>query len=127
MATYIEGQHAGTAVEKKPLEKWLPFLPFVVGGVSFFLVMLKAMRKSDPRGFKAHTHDALEHSHAHVHVTHNLHDDDKSVGGWQHLTAEHSHAHNHASMEHSHRPHRDFDKEHAQEAHVHDHEHPTHS
>jgi hypothetical protein len=124
MATYTEPAYTG---EKKAIEKLLPVLPFVLGGASFMFMMLKGMHRRDTRGFRAHNHDAMEHSHAHVHVTHNLHESERKVGGWQHLTAEHEHRHNHAAMEHSHRPHRDFDKEHAQEAHVHDHEHPTHS
>jgi hypothetical protein len=113
--------------QKKPIEKLIPVLPFVVGGASFAFMLLKGLHKGDPRGFKAHSHEAIEHAHAHVHVTHNLQNDEKATGGWQHLTAEHTHPHNHTATEHSHRPHRDFDKEHAQEAHVHDHEHPTHS
>jgi hypothetical protein len=124
MATYTEET---STTEKKPIDKLMPVLPFVLGGASFLFMLLKGLHKSDPRGFKSHNHDAMEHSHAHVHVTHNLQDHDKSTGGWQHLTAEHEHPHNHNAMEHSHRPHRNFDKEHAQEAHVHDHEHPTHS
>jgi hypothetical protein len=125
MATYTEDSTYTT--DKKPIDKVLPVLPFVLGGASFLFMLLKTLHKSDPRGFKAHSHEAMEHSHAHVHVTHNLQDHEKSTGGWQHLTAEHDHPHNHAATEHSHRPHRNFDKEHAQEAHVHDHEHPTHS
>ena len=113
--------------EKKPVEKFLPMVPFVIGGASFALMLFKGLHKSDSKGFKSHNHEALEHSHAHVHVTHNRHDEDKKVGGWQHLTSEHEHPHNHPALEHSHRPHRDFDAEHAKEAHVHDHEHPTHS
>ena len=113
--------------QKKPVQKLLPALPFIIGGVSFFLMLLKGIRKGGEKGFKAHSHAALEHSHAHVHVTHNRHEDDKKVGGWQHLTSEHTHAHNHAAMDHSHRPHRDFESEHRQEAHIHDHDHPTHS
>ena len=113
--------------EKKPVEKLLPILPFVIGGASFALMLLKGLHKGDSKGFKSHSHEALEHVHAHVHVTHNRHDDDKKVGGWQHLTSEHSHPHNHPALEHSHRPHRDLEAEHDKEAHIHDHEHPTHS
>ena len=113
--------------EKKPVEKVLPVLPFLIGGASALLMLLKGLHKGDPRGFKLHGHEALEHVHGHVHVTHNRRDDAKKVGGWQHLTSEHSHPHNHPALEHSHRPHRDFEAEHSHEAHVHDHEHPTHS
>jgi hypothetical protein len=127
MATYTEEPTYMTSNNKSPVEKLLPALPFVLGGMSFLFMLLKTMRKGDARGFKSHHHEAMEHSHAHVHVTHNLADSDASKGGWEHLTAEHEHPHNHTATDHSHRPHRNFDKEHAQEAHVHDHEHPTHS
>jgi hypothetical protein len=110
--------------EKKPVEKLLPLVPLAIG---FGLVLMKGLHKGDPKGFKSHHHQALEHTHAHVHVTHNRSDEDKKVGGWQHLTSEHEHPHNHPALEHSHRPHRDFEDEHRHEAHVHDHEHPTHS
>lgn len=125
MATYTE--EPAYPARKKPIDRLMPMLPFALGGASFVLMLLKGLHKSDPRGFKTHNHEAVEHSHAHVHVTHNLHEEDRKAGGWQHLTAEHDHPHNHAAMEHAHRPHRNLDKEHAQEAHVHDHEHPTHS
>ena len=119
MATYTEPD-----TTSKKIEKVKPMLPFIVGGASVLFMALKGLRRGNGGDFKRHSHSALEHVHEHVHVTHYRNDSDKGVGGWDHLTAEHRHAHNHPAVDHAHRPHRDFDKEHRSEAHVHDHEHP---
>ena len=102
----------------------LLLVPAAIGMVFF------RKRKGDQGShvaFESHNHEALDHEHQHVHVTHYRSDPEKGVGGWEHLTAEHSHRHNHPSLQHSHRPHRDFSAEHRREAHVHDHEHPSSS
>lgn len=99
-----------------------PIIAAVGGGL-----MLMLLKKAKRHGVKVetHYHPALDHVHEHVHVTHNRTDDEKGVGGWEHLTASHSHRHDHASLEHTHRPHRHFDKEHRTEAHIHDHDEPV--
>ena len=117
-------QQSGSSMKSQVMSK----APMIAGGVAgLFLVtrVMKAIFGRGKPGFKNHYHEALEHSHEHVHVTHDRTDPDKGVGGWEHLTSTHSHRHNHAALEHSHRPHRNLDKEHQGEAHVHDHEHPT--
>jgi hypothetical protein len=68
-----------------------------------------------------HEHDAKEHDHKHVHVTHYL----PKGEDWTHLLSTHGHPHNHAALDHVHIPHNDVEKEHPREAHVHDHAHPT--
>ncbi|MGH9039713.1 MAG: hypothetical protein ACRDZ3_05735 [Acidimicrobiia bacterium] len=70
--------------------------------------------------FEDHAHEALDHSHRHFHVTHNM-----SAGGFEHLSSEHDHEHDHAALRHAHRPHEDFEREHGGEAHVHDHVEPA--
>ena len=100
----------------------------LIGIAVAFIALTKLFGGKSKHGsaaFKEHSHEALQHHHEHVHVTHNRTDPDKGVGGWEHLTAEHSHLHNHAALDHSHRPHRDVEEEHRHEAHVHDHDHPT--
>ena len=113
--------------ERKDLLRSIGPLVAIAGA---FFVLSRFLGGKSTRGkggltARDHFHEALEHEHEHVHVTHERTDPDKGVGGWAHLTAQHSHLHNHASLEHSHRPHRDFNSEHRREAHVHDHEHPT--
>ncbi len=103
------------------LKKMAPMALAAFGGL--FLLLKK--RSSGPPKVETHYHSPLEHAHEHVHVTHNRTDEERGVGGWEHLTASHSHLHNHASLEHSHRPHRNFDKEHATEAHIHNHDDPV--
>jgi hypothetical protein len=106
----------------------LPLLLFASGALLFAATkLIGALTGGGKSGVKSHQHEALNHQHDHVHVTHSRTDPDKGVGGWEHLTAEHSHPHNHPALEHSHRPHRDFEAEHRREAHVHDHEHPMRS
>jgi hypothetical protein len=104
----------------------LPFLAAAVGVVMVVARFFKGKKGGAHTEVytEAHRHEALDHEHEHVHVTHNRTDPEKGVGGWEHLTATHSHRHNHAAMEHVHRPHRHFDAEHRMEAHVHSHEHP---
>ncbi|MGH8974519.1 MAG: hypothetical protein ACRD0C_15120 [Acidimicrobiia bacterium] len=70
--------------------------------------------------FQEHEHEALDHTHRHYHVTHNM-----SAGGFEHLSSEHEHEHDHAPLRHAHHPHEDFDREHHGEAHVHDHVQPV--
>jgi hypothetical protein len=103
----------------------LPLLALGAGATVLIVSKIPGLRGRKGPEFKSHFHSALDHDHEHVHVTHNRSNEQRGVGGWEHLTALHSHRHNHASMEHSHRPHRDFDAEHRHEAHVHDHEHPS--
>jgi hypothetical protein len=106
--------------------KPIPKVPLVLGGgLGVLFLLSKVLGRGNGTASKSHRHDSLEHVHEHVHVTHNLNEPDKAVGGWQHLTAGHSHPHNHLALEHSHRPHRNFESEHRSEAHIHDHEHPT--
>lgn len=100
-------------------------LPLMAGGVLMSLLVGKLLRRKRHVRTERHDHGALVHDHDHVHVTHNRTDPGKGVGGWEHLTATHSHLHDHAPLEHSHRPHRNFLKEHRSEAHVHDHEEPV--
>lgn len=103
-------------------------MPLLFAGVAVLAVLGRVISKGAKNSsaeFKNHSHGAIEHTHDHVHVTHERSDPGKPVGGWTHLTAEHSHRHNHASLEYSHRPHRDLESEHSREAHIHDHEHPT--
>ena len=109
-------------VDKDTLKQKLPMILAAGGGLS--LLLLGKLRSSGKVKEELHHHGSLDHVHEHVHVTHNRTDDDKGVGGWEHLTASHSHRHDHASLDHSHRPHRDFDKEHRSEAHIHDHDEP---
>jgi|SRR5690606_22933550 len=103
-------------------------LPIIAAGFGLFLLVAKfVFKKLFGRKHvrtRAHFHEAVEHDHEHVHVTHNRTDPTRGVGGWEHLTATHRHRHNHAAVEHTHRPHRNLDAEHRHEAHVHDHEHP---
>ena len=42
MATYTEETFTD---QKKPIEKLLPVLPFVIGGASFALMLLKGLHK----------------------------------------------------------------------------------
>ncbi len=65
-----------------------------------------------------HAHDSVTHDHKHYHVTHNYFE---RAGAFEHLGYEHSHSHEHASEAHAHYPHRDFEAEHAGEAHEHPH------
>ena len=99
-------------------------IPIAIAGIGGLFLLKKILFHENGNGFKSHGHDALDHLHEHVHVTHNLHEP-AVEGGWQHLTAAHSHRHNHLALEHSHRPHRNFESEHRKEAHIHDHEHPA--
>jgi hypothetical protein len=117
-----------TRTDNKTGMNRVPMLPLILaGGAGLVVIAARARNTMRSKGtaFKRHQHDALEHTHEHVHVTHNRSEPGKPVGGWQHLTAEHIHAHNHPGLEHSHRPHKDFSSEHRSEAHIHDHEHPT--
>jgi len=77
--------------------------------------------QNDLGDMQSHEHEALVHEHEHWHVTHNW---DESRQTFEHLAARHSHEHDHASVTHSHVPHRDFESEHAGEAHIHDHDEP---
>lgn len=70
--------------------------------------------------FQEHEHEALDHSHRHFHVTHNM-----SSGGFEHLSSEHQHEHDHSALRHAHMPHQNFEHEHEGEAHVHDHVEPV--
>ena len=69
-----------------------------------------------------HTHEAVIHTHAHYHVTHNF---NESSGTFEHLWSLHEHEHDHGELTHTHFPHRDFGQEHMGEAHVHDHDMPV--
>ena len=95
-----------------------------LGSIAVFVRMMQREVKDWP-SIEDHHHDALEHSHEHLHVTHQRTDEGRGVGGWQHLTASHNHRHNHAALRHSHRPHRNLESEHREEAHLHDHDNPT--
>ena len=75
-----------------------------------------------PEGFEQHTHEAIVHSHDHVHVTHNWSDQART---FMHLSSAHDHDHDHAELSHAHLPHQDFDAEHRGEAHDHDHGAPV--
>jgi hypothetical protein len=123
-ARTIEDQAKDTSKRNKTM------IPLIIGGVAGLALMVRQFAKGSKKNssqFTSHSHQALQHDHPHVHVTHERSDPEAPVGGWSHLTAEHSHMHNHAAMQHSHRPHRDFEAEHVREAHVHDHEHPARS
>ena len=69
-----------------------------------------------------HDHEPMVHSHGHYHVTHNYRD---MTGGFEHLSSRHEHEHDHAAIRHRHYPHADFEREHADEAHIHDHDVPV--
>ena len=71
-------------------------------------------------GWEEHDHEGLVHTRRHFHVTHNH---NEMTGGFEHLSA--AHEHDYAPLHHAHVPHRDFDREHAGEAHVHDHGQPA--
>jgi hypothetical protein len=78
---------------------------------------------SDPEdNWEPHDHEALVHTHRHYHVTHNYRE---MTGGFEHLSSAHDHEHDHAAMSHSHHPHENFQREHADEAHLHDHAAPV--
>lgn len=74
------------------------------------------------QAFIAHKHDAMVHTHEHVHITHHAKGGSAQI---EHLVSTHSHEHNHAAVDHSHAPHRNVEQEHSHEAHIHNHEHPA--
>ena len=80
------------------------------------------MADATPAGWELHDHPELTHTHEHFHVTHNH---NSFTGGFDHLSSSHKHEHNHSALTHSHVPHKNFESEHAGEAHVHDHAAPT--
>lgn len=87
-------------------------------GMETRTVLRRGYAMSEHERWEEHTHEPLDHSHAHHHVTHNL---NQRTGGFDHLSSEHEHLHDHAGVSHAHYPHQDFEHEHRFEAHDHDH------
>jgi len=85
--------------------------------------MKRKAEKGKSYEFPLHSHDAIEHSHGHSHVTHYRTPGQRDE--WKHLTVTHEHEHNHAAVSHLHTPHEELQIEHVHEAHVHDHSHPS--
>src|SRR5215217_6286368 len=116
-------QEVRSKVASTPTAIWA--IPGAIGAVLLLKRLLGSVNSDDHYRVERHHHEALQHDHEHVHVTHERTDDSEAVGGWAHLTASHKHDHNHPAVAHEHRPHRSFEAEHRREAHVHDHGHPT--